>query len=74
MFVVQLREIARVLGSRGSLEISEILENFDVLVKISISQTAWVAGPGISAIGAPHGTLQKKYTSSFGELDSKHGI
>ena len=47
---------------------------FDVLVKIVTSQVAWVAGPGISAVGAPHGTLQKKYTSSFGELDSKHGI
>ena len=34
------------------LEISEILENFYVLVKIVISQVAWVARSGISAAGA----------------------
>ena len=30
--------------------------------------------PGISAVGAPHGTLQTKYTGSIAKLDSKHGI
>ena len=68
LVAAQRRETARVLGLQG------VPAEPDVLVNISISQTAWVAGPGISAIGAPHGTLQKKYTSSFGELDSKHGI
>ena len=35
-----------------NLEISKILENFYVLVKIVISQVAWVARSGISAAGA----------------------